>query len=49
MLIKDGWFVIGIARSTKKLEKLKEELGSNFLPITCDVSKSENVKNSSDF
>ncbi|MFV1010833.1 SDR family NAD(P)-dependent oxidoreductase [Wolbachia endosymbiont of Nasonia vitripennis] len=49
LLIKDGWFVVGIARRTEKLEKLKEELGSNFLPITCDVSKSENIKNSSDF
>lgn len=41
--------MVGIARRTEKLEKLKEELGSNFLPITCDVSKSENIKNSSDF
>ncbi|RDD34293.1 Fatty acyl-CoA reductase [Wolbachia endosymbiont of Cylisticus convexus] len=49
LLIKDGWFVIGIARRTEKLEKLKEELGSNFLPITCDVGKSENIRNSSDF
>ncbi|WP_410542684.1 SDR family NAD(P)-dependent oxidoreductase [Wolbachia endosymbiont of Tetranychus urticae] len=49
LLIKDGWFVISIARRTEKLEKLKEELGSNFLSITCDVSKSKNIKNSFDF
>ncbi|GFY65278.1 fatty acyl-CoA reductase [Trichonephila inaurata madagascariensis] len=49
LLIKDGWFVVGIARRTEKLEKIKEELGSNFLPITCDVGKSENIRNSSDF
>ncbi|WP_237342923.1 SDR family NAD(P)-dependent oxidoreductase [Wolbachia endosymbiont of Folsomia candida] len=49
LLIKDGWFVVGVARRTEKLEKLKEELGSNFLPITCDVGNSENIRNSSDF
>lgn len=36
--------VIDVARSINKLEKLKEELGSNFLPITCDVSKSVDIK-----
>ena len=41
--------MVGIARRTEKLEKLKEELGSNFSPIPCDVNKSENIKNSSDF
>ncbi|MGL9759388.1 MAG: SDR family NAD(P)-dependent oxidoreductase [Wolbachia sp.] len=49
LLIKDGWFVIGIARRTEKLEKLKEELGSNFLPVMCDVGNCENIRNSSDF
>ncbi|WP_353270333.1 SDR family NAD(P)-dependent oxidoreductase [Wolbachia endosymbiont (group A) of Myopa testacea] len=49
LLIKDGWFVVGIARHTEKLEKLKEELGNNFLPVMCNVGNCENIRNSSDF
>ncbi|WP_395461713.1 SDR family NAD(P)-dependent oxidoreductase [Wolbachia endosymbiont (group A) of Therophilus tumidulus] len=49
LLIKDGWLVVGVARRTEKLKKLKENLGINFLPVTCDVSKSKDISDSSNF
>lgn len=39
-LINQGYNVIGIARRTEKLETIKHELGTNFLPITLDISES---------
>lgn len=47
LLIKDGWLVVGAARRTEKLKKLKEEFGINFLPVTCDVSKSKEISDAS--
>lgn len=49
LLIKDGWLVVGVARRTEKLKKFKEELGINFLPVTCDVSKSKDISDASNF
>lgn len=49
LLTKDGWFVVGIARRIERLEELKEELGESFLPVMCDVRKTIDVKNSSDY
>lgn len=42
-LVKRGWLVIGIARSTAKLSQLQEELSDSFVPMGCDVSKKENI------
>ncbi len=46
-LIKRGWQVIGVARSTGKLSKMQEELSSAFIPLVCDVSKKEGIKEAS--
>ncbi|MBS0585744.1 MAG: SDR family NAD(P)-dependent oxidoreductase [Verrucomicrobia bacterium] len=46
-LIKRGWIVIGIARSSDKLSQLKEKLKNAFIPIVCDVSKKEVIEEAS--
>ncbi len=46
-LVKRGWIVIGIARSSDKLSQLKKELKDAFIPIVCDVSKKENIEEAS--
>ena len=40
-LITDGYKVIGAARRLDKLQKLAQELGDNFLPLTtsCGIRK----------
>lgn len=43
-LIADGYKVIGAARRLDKLQKLVQELGANFLPLTLDVSKKDSVE-----
>jgi 3-hydroxy acid dehydrogenase/malonic semialdehyde reductase len=43
-LVKRGWLVVGIARSSDKLSQLKEELEDAFIPIVCDVSKKESIE-----
>ncbi|KES18518.1 Short-chain alcohol dehydrogenase of unknown specificity [Gilliamella apicola SCGC AB-598-I20] len=43
-LIADGYKVIGAARRLDKLQKLAQELGDNFLPLTLDVSKKDSVE-----
>ena len=43
-LIADGYRVIGAARRLDKLQKLAQELGANFLPLTLDVSKKDSVE-----
>ena len=43
-LIADGYKVIGAARRLDKLQKLAQELGTNFLPLTLDVSKKDSVE-----
>lgn len=48
-MIKRGWKVIGVARRTKLLEKLKQQHGAeNFIPYVCDVSNIEAVHLASD-
>lgn len=46
-LIKRGWVVIGIARSTSKLAQLQTELANSFIPMVCDVSKIESIQETS--
>jgi len=46
-LIKRGWQVIGVARSADKLSKIQEELSDAFIPLVCDVSKKEEIEESS--
>ncbi|MBV9937059.1 MAG: SDR family NAD(P)-dependent oxidoreductase, partial [Acidobacteriaceae bacterium] len=41
---KDGAKVIGTGRRQTRLEELKRELGDNFLPLTFDVTKREEVE-----
>lgn len=43
-LITDGYKVIGAARRLDKLQKLAQELGDNFLPLTLDVTKKDSVE-----
>lgn len=43
-LITDGYKVIGAARRLDKLQKLAQELGNNFLPLTLDVTKKDSVE-----
>jgi 3-hydroxy acid dehydrogenase/malonic semialdehyde reductase len=42
---KDGAKIIGTGRRENRLQELKSELGDNFLPLTFDVSKREEVEN----
>ncbi|HEV8052917.1 MAG TPA: SDR family oxidoreductase [Parachlamydiaceae bacterium] len=46
-LVKRGWLVIGIARSSDKLSLLKGELKDAFIPIVCDVSKKASIEEAS--
>ncbi len=46
-LVKRGWTVIGVARSEDKLACLQKELSSSFIPMICDVSKKENIEETS--
>lgn len=46
-LAQRGWFVIGIARSEDKLAKIKNDLKEAFLPMVCDLSKMDNIKETS--
>lgn len=34
-----GWFILGVARSSEELEKLREDLGERFEYVTADLSK----------
>lgn len=42
---KDGAKIIGTGRRADRLEELRSELGSHFLPLAFDVSKREEVEN----
>jgi 3-hydroxy acid dehydrogenase / malonic semialdehyde reductase len=42
---RDGARIIGTGRRENRLKELKSELGDNFLPLTFDVSKREEVQN----
>ena len=41
---KDGAKVIGTGRRENRLEELKSELGENFLPLSFDVTRREEVQ-----
>ncbi|OCG23905.1 hypothetical protein A9G11_04545 [Gilliamella sp. wkB108] len=43
-LIADGYKVIGVARRADKLQKLADELGHKFCPLTMDVTKKDAVE-----
>ncbi len=43
-LVKRGWVVIGIARSSDKLMQIQSELSDSFVPMVCDVSKKEDIE-----
>lgn len=43
-LIDDGYKVIGVARRSDKLQKLAEELGTNFCALPLDVTKKDAVE-----
>lgn len=47
-LVKRGWQVIGVARSSEKLVTIQNQLGNAFIPMVCDVSKKENIKETSE-
>ncbi|MDZ7682215.1 MAG: SDR family NAD(P)-dependent oxidoreductase [Fodinibius sp.] len=42
-LIDDGATVYGLARSTNKLENIREELGENFIPVTLDITNHDAI------
>lgn len=46
-LVKRGWLVIGVARSSDKLSQIKKDLQDSFVPMVCDVSKKENIEEAS--
>ena len=46
---KYGCRVIGLARRKEKLEAIQKELGENFLPFVCDVTKEDDRKRLFDF
>lgn len=43
-LVKRGWLVIGIARSSDKLFEIKKDLQNAFIPFICDVSEKKNIE-----
>ncbi len=44
-----GCRVIGLARRKEKLDAVREELGENFIPFVCDVTKEEDRQRLFDF
>jgi 3-hydroxy acid dehydrogenase/malonic semialdehyde reductase len=48
-LASQGHLVMGLARSSEKLMALKNELGSTFIPITCDVSSQSDIRRASQY
>ncbi len=42
-LVAKGSRVFGLARSEDKLRKLRDELGEQFHPVTCDVTEKDQV------
>lgn len=46
-LIKQGWTVIGVARSYDKLMQIQAEFSDSFIPMVCDVSKKEEIEETS--
>ena len=46
-LAKRGYLVIVVARSVDKLSLIKKDLQDAFIPMICDVSKKENIEETS--
>lgn len=46
-LVKRGWLVVGIARSSDKLALIKQDLQDAFIPLVCDLSKKEDIVHTS--
>lgn len=44
LLVQEGAKVYGIARGKENLEKVKDRLGANFIPVILDISDREAVK-----
>lgn len=42
-LVNQGATVYGLARSTDKLQALQDDLGSAFVPVSCDVRSEDDV------
>jgi len=42
-LVEKGALVYGLARSTDKLEQIRERLGETFIPVTLDITKPREV------
>jgi NAD(P)-dependent dehydrogenase (short-subunit alcohol dehydrogenase family) len=47
-LVDQGATVYGLARSTDKLDALRDDLGEAFRPVTCDVRKEDQVESAFD-
>ncbi len=43
-LINKGATVYGLARSTDKLNKIQQELGDSFIPVTMDITKHDAIE-----
>lgn len=43
-LVRRGWLVIGIARSSDMLSEIKKDLHDAFIPFSCDVSQKKNIE-----
>jgi len=43
-LISKDWIVVGIARRVEKLNTIKNEMGSSFIPIICDISDKSDIR-----
>lgn len=43
-LISKNWTVIGLARRSEKLSAIKNELGSPFIPMACDVADTSDIQ-----
>lgn len=46
-LVQRGWTIIGLARSLDKLTAMQKELGTNFIPIECDLSQKSEIEKAS--
>ena len=44
-LVHDGARVAGLARRTDRLQALSDELGEAFLPVPCDITEHEALRN----
>lgn len=43
-MVKQGWIVIGVARSADRLAQMQKDLSNAFIPMICDVSKNKQIE-----